>query len=365
MNPDSADSAEDPSDNRRVYSFRKKWMFRLTALGVPTIIGIVILVMMMDRYHFLVVEPQTGRRMIQRPLYLQEPGHKTTGHRYLFDAQLGWRNIPNWTATTNGKKLTINSKGLRDREYPYKKRDNVTRLLVLGDSFTWGYGVANDEIFTELLETRLAASSAEYEVINTGVSGWGTDQEYLYLVDEGLRYSPDIVVLAFFLLNDPAENVSCRQYEMNKPLFLDTHLTLANVPVPKPHLRPRFGRQADPIAITLAIMKAMSQECQLRGATFVIMKFGRFLRPTLPMLLADERVIEKEVRSWSGTYYLDLDQQFELAGLSAEQLTTGNSDGHWNAYGHQVTAEILGEFLEQSEITKGPPSGASTRQPVD
>ena len=81
-----------------------------------------------------------------RSIYIQEPGHERTGHRYLYDPRLGWRNIPGWEATTNGKKLTINSRGLRDREYALAKPAGVRRVLVLGDSYTWGYGVANDEI---------------------------------------------------------------------------------------------------------------------------------------------------------------------------------------------------------------------------
>ena len=350
MSHDSPDNTEQPAAEPRVLAPRKKWLFRLVAVGIPTTIGIVVLVVMMIRYRFLVVEPETMRPVIQRPFYLQEPGYETTGHRYLFDAKLGWRNIPNWQATTHGKSLTINSRGLRDRDYPFKKPADVTRILVLGDSFTWGYGVADDEIFTEVLETRLAESAAEYEVINSGVSGWGTDQEYLFLVNEGFRYAPDIVVLAFFLLNDPVENVSSRVYEMNKPMFLDDQLTLANVPVPKPHVHPGLHRRGDEIAITLAIMKAMSQECKQHGATLVVMKFGRFLLPSSPILLGDEQVIEEEIGTWPDTLYFDLDREFEAEGLSVERLTSGNSDGHWNAFGHQATAEMLYEFLFQSRV---------------
>ena len=78
-------------------------------------------------------------------IYLQEPGHEKTGHRYLYDPELGWRNIPGWRATTYDRPLVINSKGLRDREYPYEKSDGTRRILVLGDSYAWGYGVRGKE----------------------------------------------------------------------------------------------------------------------------------------------------------------------------------------------------------------------------
>lgn len=339
-----------PIRSRPSLPARKKWTFRLVAAGVPTIIGIVVLLAMMIRRDFLKVDPTSGRPVIQRPLYLQEPGFETTGHKYIFDERLGWRNIPNWRSTTHGQTLSINSKGLRDREYPLEKPDGIKRILVLGDSFTWGYGVADEQVYTEVLEQRLSA----FEVINTGVSGWGTDQEYLFLVNEGTLYSPDVVVLAFFIMNDPVENVSSRVYEMNKPVFIDEQLTLGNVPVSKPHVSPRVRGHEDPIAITLAIMHAISKECAMRECDLVIMKFGRFLRPTSDILLADEQTISQAVEDWPRTFYLDLDQAFDEKGLTASELTAGNSDGHWNAQGHQATAEILYDFLLRSQIVSDP-----------
>ena len=68
------------------------------------------------------------------PTYVQEEGHELTGHRYLFDETYGWQNIPNWKATTIGKPLSINSQGLRDREFDYAKPPGRKRILVLGDS---------------------------------------------------------------------------------------------------------------------------------------------------------------------------------------------------------------------------------------
>ncbi len=65
---------------------------------------------------------------------------------------------------------------------------------MLGDSFTEGVHVAEDELFTALLES----SAPDLEVINTGVIAWGTIQQYLYLRDEGLGFQPEHVVLMGF-----------------------------------------------------------------------------------------------------------------------------------------------------------------------
>ena len=49
-------------------------------------------------------------------IYVKEKGHEHSGHLYLYDETRGWRNVPNWSATTRGFPLSINSHGLRDRE---------------------------------------------------------------------------------------------------------------------------------------------------------------------------------------------------------------------------------------------------------
>ena len=108
---------------------------------------------------------------------------------YKYDRFLGWKNKPlsegYFTMPDSTTFVKINSKGLRDKEYQYDKQRGVFRILVLGDSFTWGYGVELKEIFTERLENMLGKN---VEVLNAGVTGYGTDQEMLFLEQEGLKY---------------------------------------------------------------------------------------------------------------------------------------------------------------------------------
>ena len=90
-----------------------------------------------------------------------------------------------------------NSRGLRDREHALEKSPSVPRIVVLGDSFTWGYGVNDDEVYPAVMQSLLHG----VEVINLGVTAFGTRQEFEYLKLEGLRYQPDTVILGF-CLND-------------------------------------------------------------------------------------------------------------------------------------------------------------------
>lgn len=97
-------------------------------------------------------------------------------------------NVEGWQRTSEYESyVKINAKGLRDEDYPYEKSDGVFRVLVLGDSFTEGLQVEAEETFPEQLEEILnEVSSMSVEVINAGVSRYGTDNAVLFLEKEGL-----------------------------------------------------------------------------------------------------------------------------------------------------------------------------------
>ncbi len=282
-------------------------------------------------------------------IYVKEPGHEHSGHFYLYDPTLGWRNVPNWAATTRGRPLTINSQGLRDREYAYAKPAGTGRILVLGDSFTWGYGVSDADIFTEVLERRLASHDRAWQVLNTGVSGWGTDQQFLFFREEGARYQPDVVVLACYLLNDPREVGVSDVYGLSKPVFLDKELTLGNVPVPLPS-RAKTGLKSsvEGFELMVRLIDAIHQECEKRNCRLLVMKFRTFADPTVGGLEELDGLFEAEfARLRKRIGYLDLDEEFRKRKIETKYLVAGNEDNHWNDFGHQQVAAILGEFLEQ------------------
>jgi len=297
-------------------------------------------------------------------IYVKESGHEQTGHFYLYDSTLGWKNVPNWTATTRGNSLTINSLGLRGREYRYQKPAGIRRILVLGDSFTWGYGVGDEDVFTEVLQRRLQSQGRDTQVINTGVSGWGTGQQYLFLKSEGFRYQPDVVVLAFYLLNDPREVRLSDVYGLSKPVFLDTRLTLGNVPVPLPS-RPKSGIESpvENLELVVTLIEAIERECRRHNCRLVVMKFGVFADPTFEGLReVDEMFEAKLARVRDRVAYLDLDEEFQKRKIRTKFLIAGNEDNHWNDFGHEQVGMILGEFLDQHEWNE-PVEGSGREAP--
>ncbi len=155
------------------------------------------------------------------------------------DPILGWRNRSNFSMvgkspdSISGRiEYTHNSKGLRDEEYPYQKPEGTYRILMLGDSFVYGDGVQQSEALPEILES-LLQEHGPFEVINTGVTGYGLTQETLYYETEGYKYEPDLVMLVFFH-NDLTDLV--REKEPPKPKFrlVNGQLELHNVPYPHP-----------------------------------------------------------------------------------------------------------------------------------
>jgi hypothetical protein len=326
---------------------RRKRLFALVAVVIPTLIGVLIIGAVMIRQERLVRDLNTGSWKFQTPpVYLEEPGFERTGHRYLFDPHLGWKNVPGWKASTKGRSLTINSKGLRDREYPYERTPGVKRVLVLGDSFTWGYGVSDEAIYTEVLERKLAEQGRNWEIINAGVSGWGTDQEYLFLKAEALKYQPDLVILALYLFNDPDNNCAESQYALGKPVFLNTNLTELQPPVLRPEKKISYIDSLDPAHITLALIDAIEKTCTENEIRFMVMSFGLYGAKLDPYWAGMWKNIGIGLEQRSAGYpVFDLDQAFVGGGYPHQKLIEGNDDGHWNAYGHGIAANLLNRFL--------------------
>jgi len=103
--------------------------------------------------------------------------------------------------------VQINSEGLRDDELP-RERGAARRLVFLGDSLTFGWGVERTQTFEHRLEQRLSEALGPTEIVNFGTGNYGTTQEVQLFLEKGLAYAPDAVVL-FYFIND-AEPVPAR-----------------------------------------------------------------------------------------------------------------------------------------------------------
>ena len=137
-------------------------------------------------------------------------------HFHESDPDLGWRGKPNvrlrYHRSGFDTVVEHDANGWR-RPQPSPPPDAPRRVLVLGDSFTWGWGVDQGQVFTDLLQARLAPRVAVY---NRGVNGFGTAQEYLLLERELAEAHYDVVLVMFFL-NDVEDDTDPK--EGRRPYF--------------------------------------------------------------------------------------------------------------------------------------------------
>jgi hypothetical protein len=134
-----------------------------------------------------------------------------------FDHDLGWAPLENITYVEKENRYLVhqNQFGLRGPDdMQLTKSSGRKRVLVLGDSYVWGVGASQEELFTAP-----EVHGTNDELINCGVSGYGTDQEYLFYLLKGQKFDVDQVVVAFTLYNDVENNLNPKQYGYLKPYF--------------------------------------------------------------------------------------------------------------------------------------------------
>ena len=291
---------------------------------------------------FLLIEVALGvlgygrQRLVPQPagFWRHDPRlgwHHTAGSEGVFDRSPVFRT-----------RVRINDKGLRGRDYPYERVAGRRRILVLGDSFVFGYGVEQEEIFTTVLEGLLPAT----EVINAGVSGYGTDQD---------------------LLADP-------EVAGIEPLFVPSpggELVLTNVPVPPVPLRLRLkawllghsrvafqasqllgrARHAGPSSprvddgLTLTLVETLRREATANGARFLVAATEKFWSYDDRSARDAHADLLRALRG-RGITVVDIEGG---EGYAPEAMTI-TGDGHWNARGHQFVAHLLEAAIRRDRL---------------
>ena len=117
------------------------------------------------------------------------------------DPQQGHKHIPSRSALLMGVDVAINSHGHRNKEVAIEKSPDSVRVIMLGDSLTFGWGVSAKDTVSEQLEAHLNANGAgkRFEVINTGIGNTNTEMQVARFLGDEAKFSPDIVVLNYFI----------------------------------------------------------------------------------------------------------------------------------------------------------------------
>ncbi|MCP3915631.1 MAG: hypothetical protein GY711_08760 [bacterium] len=239
-----------------------------------------------------------------------------------FDPSLGWSNRPHaserlaWSSMDY--QVEVNATGFRDIERAEQKPDGVRRVVLLGDSVAWGWGVDADERFGDMLDERLGE---DVEVLNLACPGYGTDQQYWTLLDRGLAYEPDVVVVVF-VLNDVFEARYDKRYKMSKPRFTlqaDGGWQVENRPVEASTSSSWFRsvrRTAVAQSALLAWATGRGDPTKLGPPT------PKTYRPRTPESLAPVRAAADSIRDPKGVTYFLLEQIAELCADEGIELIT-------------------------------------------
>ena len=144
----------------------------------------------LNHYNFTLIHAEGGGEMVLPSV--KSPGWKrTTGYGPY---------VPNLSTNFAGVPVTINSRGWRDGEFSLKKPAGVRRIMVVGDSVVFGYGVELEDMFPKVLERGLnSRGTGRYEVIALGGAGGNTYSQSRIIKENVAIYDPDLVILAFNL----------------------------------------------------------------------------------------------------------------------------------------------------------------------
>lgn len=306
-----------------------------------------------------------------------------------YDSLLGWVHQPGQEGIFETPQfrtvVRINENGLRDRGQSYERQDDIERILVLGDSFAWGYGVEESERFSQLLE-----KSLDVEVINAGVSGYSTDQELLWYRNEGTKYETDlvIVVLAGNDVGDNDRQLVNTIYFKPKFVLEEGRLVLVGSPVPKTSPQGKFiyslsqrsalayflvqryfdllslygkmkvnsdhakspvsgiNAEREPFKLTIALIDEMRAIAESRKAKFMIVATDRWWNDPSGETYKDFVITMQS----EGFLVLDVES---MPGFDPEDMLIPD-DGHWNQMGHEFVADKIKALIETHQLLSQP-----------
>jgi lysophospholipase L1-like esterase len=279
------------------------------------------------------------------------------------DAALPFVHGANRSGDFYGAEIRTNSFGFRDGEYPVERVPGRRRILFVGDSFTLGWGVAQDSTMAELVEQKLNAGGQPTEVINLGIGNYNTAMELELFRRSGLQFQPDMVVLLQFV-NDaeptprPAGGI--------KGLVLSNSYLIALLMDRFIALRPLVAEGADWKTYysnlyrhgapgLLASEEAFSELielCRERGIQLVIASIPE-LRQLVDYPFPQATEFVRSIAERNAVPFLDL-----LPALEREDpasLWVSVEDSHANARANGIMADALYEKIRSVDGTGGAP----------
>ncbi len=295
-----------------------------------------------------------------------------------YDADLGWSHRKSVRVSDlygEHRHLTTNARGFRAlEEYTAEVSEGRYRIVCVGDSFTLGYGVDDEETYGAKLE----ALDPRIQAVNMGQGGYGVDQAWLWYRRDGVALDCDLLLFAFIAPDFDRMLEPKFNGEYSKPYLraVDGELRVENQPVPDDWSKGggrRFGRfrerlaifeflkrltrrdlpppGVDPAAVGTPLPYRAEAELLFRDLAALCRERGHPL--VLLQLPLRDRAIGRagEVSAWLSRFaetldvpFLDLREDFDALPKSEVELYY-QEDGHYNALGNRLVAGILARRL--------------------
>jgi hypothetical protein len=291
----------------------------------------------------------------------------------VYDSLRGWALAPGIAhmAVFNGKVLNSTLRGIRGTvEVPYARVGGKRRILVFGDSYTFGDEVSDQETYAADLGRILPNT----DVINMGVHGYGHDQMLEYLRSEGVKYRPDVVLIGYVWFDQYRNLFAFNNYAKPKFELRDGQLVLTGIPVPRPaqvlaHERWRSGawdmmhiltemtrwrvgvNQARAEALTQAILDEIVRTAREIRAVPVLtyLPVIEELDDTSSVPSARERFLKTYCDS-RGVACLLLRPTFAREYQRGERFNVPGH--HWGPAAHLVAARAIAQFLSEHQLVQ-------------
>lgn len=299
------------------------------------------------------------------------------------DDRYGWKLRPGYKGPfAYGSTLAVNSLGLRDVEYGPKERGEI-RILSLGDSNAFGWGVDLPDSFIKVVEKRLRQefATSKISVVNAAVTGYSTRQELLALADLYDVVRPDAVIVTFTATNDVHDNHvfegRVRQGIQTPlgPVTGRSHLARLVLKSAWPAVFFAANRSDASVQETLALLDQLQAEAKRRNLPLLMLMMPpraeispsarwqtRVLR-TLGLGGWVSRPRSTVIAHWSARSVDHVDLLPSLADASRKADVFLRGDPHLNPAGNRVIADaVYGRVREMVARLRHPaPLAGSTR----
>jgi lysophospholipase L1-like esterase len=261
---------------------------------------------------------------------------------------IGHVHKPNSNAKLMGVNVAINSDGFRDEEHNLIK-DTRTRIVFLGDSLTFGWGVDQDKNFKTILEKKMNLNQPT-EIINLGTGNYNTQQEVNLFLEKGLKYTPDKVVL-FYFINDaePTQHKSKIWF-----LGLSDFITIYRSKIRLPNAQSTsfndyysslYLEKNPGLKVTEESLLLLKNICDKYNIKLQIVILPELHNLQKYPFSKEQSIISDYLKS-NNIQYLDITPQFN--GITdPKSLWVALDDAHPNKRAHELIADFVYNFISE------------------